>query len=567
MSTTATADKLVEILFQKGKLSEKDRDRLYLLHRKSGKPYAHLLVDEHVLSEEDTLHALGESLDLPVLHLESYQVDRELMRLVPQKIAERYEIIPVSRVGTILTVAAAEPLDLIALDDLKELTGYEIRLVLSTLKAIQNALTGYCSPAAALDQVLEEAETGQIEVISVREEETPGLARAVNEAPIVRMVNVIAQEAVRQRASDIHLEPYQDHFRIRYRVDGVLKETLRQPLEIYAAVIARIKILSNLDITEKRLPQDGRFKMTFEDREVDFRVSTLPTFFGEKGVLRLLDKTNVRAGLEKLGFSTGPVTLLTEAIHRPYGMILVTGPTGSGKSTTLYSILNMLNTPERNLMSIEDPIEYQIEGITQTQVNPDIDLTFANGLRSLLRQSPDVILVGEIRDTETADIAVKAALTGHLVLSTLHTNSAAGAVTRLIDMKVEPFLIASSVIVVAGQRLLRQICPGCKEQAPVPPEVLKRIALSGTDLGQCGSFKGKGCKQCGETGYFGRLGAVEVLPVNSEIRQLILARSTSDKIERAARAQGMETLFENALNLFKAGKTTLEEVLRVTATE
>lgn len=564
MKTLAPYDKLAEILVQTGKITEKERDRLLQLQQSSGKPLTQILMDEKILEENEIVHLFSDSFDLPILHIDSYQIDRDLIRILPQKIAERYEAIPISKMGTILTLAVSKPPDLIALDDLRELTGCEIRLVLTTSKAIQNALAGYYSGSANLDQMLEEA--NQVEVLT-NEEASGGGPSAPEEAPVIRLVNMIIQEAIRQRASDIHLEPYQDHFRTRYRIDGVLKESLRQPLEIYPSVIARIKILSTLDITEKRLPQDGRFKVTMGEREIDLRVSTLPTFFGEKGVLRLLDKANVRSGLEQLGFSPRPIQIFKEAVQRPYGMILVTGPTGSGKSTTLYSVLNMLNTPERNLMSIEDPIEYETEGVTQTQVNPDIGLTFANGLRSLLRQSPDVILVGEIRDTETADIAVKAALTGHLVLSTLHTNSAAGAVTRLIDMEVEPFLIASSVILVASQRLLRKICPACKVPHPVPPEVLKRIAVSPSSWDAKASFKGKGCSRCGQTGYFGRLGAIEVLLLDSEIRQLILARSSSEEIENLSRKKGMETLFENAFNLFKAGKTTLEEVLRVSAME
>lgn len=565
MRTLTADDRLLDLLVQQGKLSEKGRDRLLHVKEDSHKPITQVLVEEKILNEDEILHFLSDSSQVPILHLGAYQIDHGIVPLLPQKIAERYEAIPIARIGSILTLATAKPLDLIALDDLKGLTGCEIRVVLATRTEVQDALAAYYTGSGVLHEVLQEAGPYQVELIA-QEEEHP-VAAGVDEAPIVRMVNRIIQEAVQRRASDIHLEPYHDHFRIRYRIDGILTETFRQTLEIYPAVIARIKILSELDITEKRLPQDGRFKTGVGDREIDFRVSVLPTFWGEKGVLRLLDKTNVRSGLDELGFSERPIGHFKEVIQRPYGMILVTGPTGSGKSTTLYSVLNLLNTPERNLMTIEDPVEYQIEGITQTQVNPEIGLTFASGLRSLLRQSPDVVLVGEIRDGETADIAVKAALTGHLVLSTLHTNSAAGAITRLIDMQVEPFLIASSVILVAGQRLLRRICPHCKAPSLVPAEVLKRVGLGSADLKEIASFKGKGCRECSQTGYAGRMGAIEVLAIDSEVRQAILAHSSSEEIERLARKKGMETLFENALNLFKAGKTTLEEVLRVTAVE
>ncbi len=565
-NTVVLSDKLAESLVRKGKLSEKDRDRLIQIQQKSGQSFIQVLYGEKILAEHEIIHCLSELTGLPVLRIEAYQIDQELTKLLPSNISERYHVIPIAKIGAVLTIAISQPLDLIALDDLKELTGCDIRPVLATPAEIQTALSGHVGGSLALNQVLEEATPENIEVINQEEEDSSDSAKA-DEAPVVRMVNFMVQEAVGQRASDIHLEPFRDHFRVRYRVDGILKETFRQSLEIYPALIARIKILSTVDITERRVPQDGRFRTRVGDREIDFRVSILPTFFGEKAVLRLLDQTNVRGGLDELGFSAKPISLFKEAIRRPYGMILVTGPTGSGKSTTLYSVLNLLNTPARNLMTVEDPIEYQIEGITQTQVNADVGLTFASGLRSLLRQSPDVVLVGEIRDSETADIAVKAALTGHLVLSTLHTNSAAGAVTRLIDMGVEPFLIASSVILVAGQRLLRKICPYCKISFPPPPEVLKRINLPASELKDLASFKGKGCMRCGGTGYQGRLGAIEGLMVDGEVREAILSRASSEVIEKLARKKGMETLFENAWNLFKTGKTTLEEVLRVTRQE
>ena len=564
MEMLALRDKLAERLVQQGALSPRDSERLLQLERKSGKPFMDLLMEEKIINEKEMVHLLSEALGIPVFHLRSYQIEAEVVRLFPREMAERYQSIPVEKLGPFLTVATSKPLDLLVLDDITELTGCKVRLVLSTPSEIHDALTTYYTGSRVLSEILKENASNEVEFVTQNEEAEN--IEVVDQAPIVRVVNRVVGEAVKMRASDIHLEPYQGHFRIRYRIDGVLKEAFRHSLDIYPAVLARIKILSNLNITERRVPQDGRFKTRLEDREIDFRVSILPTFFGGKAVLRLLDKANVRSGLDELGFSERPIQLFKEAIRRPYGMILVTGPTGSGKSTTLYSVLNLLNTPERNLMTIEDPIEYQVEGITQTQVNPEIGLTFASGLRSLLRQSPDVILVGEIRDTETADISVKAALTGHLVLSTLHTNSAAGALTRLIDMGVEPFLIASSVVVVAAQRLMRKICPHCKAPHTLPAEVLKRVTdTSSVVLKETVAFKGKGCKHCGQTGYLGRLGAIEVFPVETEVREAILARKSSDAIERLAREKGMETLFENALDLFKAGKTTLEEVLRVTA--
>ena len=567
MEALRACDRILDVLVERGKLTEKMRERVSQVQRETRRPVIEILADEKLVDEAEITYLMSEFLEIPFLRLDAYQIDQDTFKLIPHEVAERHEVVPVAKIGTLLTVACARPLDLLALDDLKELTGCEIRTVLAPRSEIQNALTMQIAGVSGIHQVLKEVNPGQIELLG--SEEGAAEASGVDDAPVVRMVGYIIDEAVRQRASDIHLEPYRDHFRIRYRIDGVLKEILSHSLDIYSALIARIKILSNLDITEKRVPQDGRFKTEVMGKEIDFRVSILPTFFGQKGVLRLLDKRNVRSGLDELGFSKKPIEVFREAIRRPYGMILVTGPTGSGKSTTLYSVLNLLNSPDRNLMTIEDPIEYQIEGITQTQVNPEIGLTFANGLRSLLRQSPDVVLVGEIRDGETADIAVKAALTGHLVLSTLHTNSAAGAVTRLIDMGVEPFLIASSMVLVAGQRLLRRICSYCKTSAPLPPEVLKRIHRNAPSLqvGEEISFRGKGCRHCGDTGYSGRLGAIEVLPLDTEIREAILSRRSSEEIEKIARRKGMETLFENALRLFKDGKTALEEVLRVSEAE
>lgn len=558
------SERFAKLLIKEGKLSPKDSERLLRHEQQSSRPFTQLLMEENILVESELTRLLSDYLHLPVFQLSAYQLESELIKLLPRQMAQQYQAVPLSKVGSILTLAICRPLDLVSLDNLESITGCRIRPVLVTFSELQNALASHYTDSHVIDDVLKEADEQQVEVIGQREVESENSVE-VDGAPVVRLVNQIIQEAVQMRASDIHLEPYRDHFRIRFRIDGILKETFRHSMGAFNAVMARIKILSSLDITERRVPQDGRFKIKLTTKEIDFRVSSLPTFFGEKGVLRLLDKTNVCGGLDDLGFSEKPIQLFKEAIRRPYGMILVTGPTGSGKSTTLYSVLNLLNTPQRNLMTVEDPIEYQIEGITQTQVNPEIGLTFVSGLRSLLRQSPDVILVGEIRDSETADIAVKASLTGHLVLSTLHTNSAAGAVTRLIDMGVEPFLIASSVIIVAGQRLLRKICPYCKEPAPILEEVRKRMG----DLMKAGeekmSFRGKGCKRCNQTGYKGRLGAIEVLPIDSEIREAILSRASSEEIESMARKKGMETLNENAFQLFKSGKTTLEEVLRVTA--
>ena len=393
------------------------------------------------------------------------------------------------------------------------------------------------------------------------------LTEESKKAPIVKMVDLILAEALKKRASDVHIEPTEKELRIRYRIDGSLQEAFSLPKRNQNAVLTRLKIMSRLDITESRLPQDGRFKVKLDNKEIDFRVSVLPLNYGGKFVLRALDKSNLGVGLEKLGFLKETLEIFNEGLKRPYGMMLITGPTGSGKSTTLYSILNRLNTPEKNIITIEDPVEYQVEGITQIQARPEIGLTFATGLRGLLRQSPDVIMVGEIRDFETADIAIKASLTGELVLSTLHTNDAAGAITRLIDMGVEPFLIASSVILAAAQRLCRRICPYCKTKVDIPASVFERVGVSKKELEESKVdkfFKGKGCNRCNDTGYYERMGTLEILLIDDKIRDMIIKCVPSDQIKEYAVKHGMSTLRNNALKKFFNGDTTLEEVIRIT---
>lgn len=567
MKPSVSKEKLVELLIQNGKIDAKQVKELTQLGRAEKKSIFSLFMERDILKEEEMVEFLGAELEIPTLNLGAMRVPKEVIQLIPRKIAERHHVVPISHLHRLLTVATSDPFDLAAQDDLRELTQCELCWVLVSPKMISTAIDSYYTESSNLDQILSEIDEENLEVIHEKEVEAAADAdkAGAHDAPVVRMVNLVLSEAIQSRASDIHFEPYEKHFRIRYRIDGSLKESFSHSRELYASLVARIKIVSLLDITEKRLPQDGRFRVKVHNREIDLRVSILPTYYGEKVVLRVLDKAGVKAGLDKLGFGERPTKILADAVKRPYGMILVTGPTGSGKSTTLYTILSTLNTLERNLMTVEDPIEYQIEGITQTQVQPEVGLTFANGLRSLLRQSPDIVLVGEIRDGETADIGVKAALTGHLVFSTLHTNSAAGAVTRLIDMGVEPFLIASSIVCVAAQRLMRRICLNCKNAYEIPEDILRRAKIKRSELEGLTCYKGKGCNKCNNTGYYGRLGAIEVLPVTPHIRDLVIQRKSSDVIQKVAVEQGMETLAENALSLFKKGITSLEEVLRVTS--
>ncbi len=565
MISTGSKEALVQKLVKEGKLTNAQVKECTETARKHKKTVFQLILEKELMGEEDVFGFLSRELEIPRLNLAALRVPKGIIRLVPKKIVERYQILPLSRIQNLLSVATSNPFEIMFYDDLKELTNCDVSLVLAPPKAITAAIDNYYSESSNMESILDDIDEENAGALKVEkgEDESSATVSVGNEAPVVKMVNLILHEALRLRASDIHFEPYEKNFRVRYRIDGGLKESFAHSRELYGSLVARIKIMAQLNITEKRLPQDGRFRANLEKHEIDFRVSILPTYHGEKIVLRLLDKSGVKAGLDKLGFSEKPSALFGEAVKHPYGMILVTGPTGSGKSTTLYTILSTMNTPGRNIMTVEDPVEYQIEGITQTQVNAEVGLTFANGLRSLLRQSPDIVLVGEIRDTETADIGVKAALTGHLVFSTLHTNSAAGAMTRLIDMGVEPFLIASSVICVAAQRLMRKICVHCKEPYKIPEEVLRRCTLKSSDLAHVTAYKGKGCPNCNHTGYLGRIGAIEVLKMESEIRELVLKRSSSDAIEKKALEKGMETLYENALGIFKNGLTTLEEVLRV----
>jgi type IV pilus assembly protein PilB len=473
-----------------------------------------------------------------------------------------------------LTVAMSDPLNVLAIDDIKALTGYDVIPVAATLHDITTAIDRFYhhkeehKKNESFDDLIKEINDEDIEFVKTQEQVDIGdVIRSSSEAPIVKMIDALIAEALIKRASDIHIEPYEDRIRVRYRIDGALMEAASLPKKIQNAISARLKIMSNMDITQRLVPQDGRFKVKLDEKEVDFRVSVLPISFGEKVVMRALDKANLSIGLEALGFLPQAMEGFQYAVTRPYGMILVTGPTGSGKSTTLYSVLNKLNTPERNLITIEDPVEYQVAGITQVQVKPDIGLTFATGLRSILRQNPDILMVGEIRDFETGDIAIKAALTGALLLSTLHTNDAPGAVTRLIDMGIEPFLIASSVIAVAAQRLARKICPYCKEAYKIPQSVIDRLDLE-IDASTVTVYRGKGCDKCGKSGYRGRFALLEVMIVNDGIREMIMKRASSDEIKRYARKElGMFTLRDTGITNFLKGTTTLEEVLRVTSKE
>lgn len=532
-------------------------------------------VDLQEISEEiKELVTLSDDAGVPPINLAKYKVETDVLKIVPEHLARTYRVMPLAKMGAVLTVAMADPFEVFVLDNLKLITKCNIQPVVAQASQIKKSQDDYYSSLVleqfASEDVLKEKEKEPEPVWkSVPEEENLDLKEIVKvsqDTSIVNMVNNMVKDAIELRASDIHIEPYSDVLRLRFRIDGIMRE--RTPLfrENAAAIIARIKIMSGLDITIRRLPQDGRFSLQLKDREVDFRVSILPIHFGEKVVLRILDKSSMSMDLERLGFSEYALAAFSQAAAKPYGMILLTGPTGSGKSTTLYSIMGRLNTPHKHLVTVEDPVEYQLKGLTQIQVKSEIGLNFASALRAVLRQSPDVIMVGEIRDHETVDIAMKAALTGHIILSTLHTNDAPSAIVRLMDMQVEPFLIASTLILVAAQRLARKICAHCKESYSVPVESVHGLSSYVKETNAV-FYRGKGCASCNGTGYLGRVAVVEAMTVDDQIRQMIIKRSPLDETKNYARAHGMRTLREDALEKGLRGEVSLEEIMRVTPEE
>jgi len=524
------------------------------------------LVARGLVLREDLARAWSTLMDLPFWpNLEVEGIDGQVLSQIPIHFARKHMLVPVRLRDQELWVAVADPLVLEALDDLRIRTGWRIQPVLSLESEISRTINRiYHESGDTAEQVLadlEELGSGGRSLADV--EESEDLLESSADAPVIKLVNTILSEAVRVRASDIHIEPYQKELKIRYRVDGVLYNSLTPSRNLHSAIVSRIKVMAKMNIAEKRLPQDGRIRLRVADRDFDIRVSTLPTSFGERVVLRLLDKTSVLLGLEEVGLMPDQMELFERLISAPNGIILVTGPTGSGKTTTLYAALNRINSPDKNIITIEDPVEYQLAGIGQIQVNSKIGLTFAKGLRSIVRQDPDVILVGEIRDTETAEISIHAALTGHLVFSTLHTNDAAGAITRLIDMGIEPFLVSSSVNAILAQRLVRMICPKCKEGYRPNARTIRELGIS-QEQGDVVLYKGRGCEACLQTGFRGRTGIFEFLVMDDALRGLMMQTSDAATLRKAAMERGMRTLREDGLRKIKAGITTVEEVLRVT---
>jgi len=536
------------------------------LRQKKEADIINAVMESGIVSEDDFLAILSGAAGVPVIDVSRLSIDADLMRLVTEKLIRRYSVLPLSKIGKSLTLVVSNPTDVMAIDDVGTVAECDVEIALASpgeLRRVINAF--YDSDKDDISGIITEEEA-DIEVVGkVDVGEVLDITKESTTAPIVKMVDLVISEAIKKRASDIHIEPQEKSLRIRYRIDGELYSVFDLPKRNQNALIARLKIMSNLDITETRVPQDGRFRVKLEKKEVDFRVSVLPTAFGNKIVLRALDRSNLSVGLETLGFLPGPLADFKEALSLPFGIILVTGPTGSGKSTTLYSVLNEMNVPERNIVTVEDPVEYQVGGITQIAARPGIGLDFASGLRAILRQSPDVIMVGEIRDFETADIAIKASLTGQMVLSTLHTNDAVGSITRLVNMGIEPFLVASSLIMACAQRLLRQICPYCKIPANIPDEVRNKIGETYPEALKADKFyRGKGCDRCNGTGYRGRLGTLETLLLDDNLRNMINKRRPESELREYLKEKGVNTLRDNAMLKFIAGSTTLEEVYRVT---
>jgi type IV pilus assembly protein PilB len=567
--------RLGELLVREQIISPEQLQKAQETAKKAGERLGNSLIKLGVVKEEDLTQFLSKQYAVPAINLAEFDIESEIIALIPKDVARKHRVVPINRADKTLIVAMSDPSDMVALDDLKFLTGYNIEMVVASEVAIAEALARYYDAAPDMatfnfDEMLGEMdEDVDFAKTNADEENALDLERASEDAPVVKLCNVILLNAIKQGASDIHIEPYEKSYRVRYRVDGVLKEEMSPPLKLKAALTSRIKIMSHLDIAERRLPQDGRIKLKMgRGKEMDFRVSVLPTLFGEKIVMRLLDKGNLQLDMTKLGFEAGQLQDFKKAIDAPFGMVLVTGPTGSGKTTSLYSALQELNQVSDNICTAEDPVEFNLPGINQVQMHEDIGLNFAAALRSFLRQDPDTIMIGEIRDFETAEIAVKAALTGHMVLSTLHTNDAPSTITRLLNMGVEPFLVTASVNVVEAQRLIRKICANCKEPIPTPKDELKAVLnAKDEEIETATCFKGVGCNVCNGTGYKGRIAVYEVMLFVDALKELVLQGASATELKAEAIRNGMRTLRMCGITKVCTGTSTIDEVARITAAD
>ena len=568
------AVRLGEMLVKAGLITAEQLQEALAVQQKNGEKVGYNLIRLGHVREDDITQLLSEQYGVPSINLRHFEIDGTVISLVPSEVAQKYMILPVNRTGATLTIAMADPTNVFAMDDIKFMTGYNVEPVVASEIAIREAIEKYYGSQHALElkkvmDEMAEAEAEALEVLEDQEElDLATLEAATEEAPVVKLVNIILTDSIKKAASDIHIEPYEKDFRVRFRIDGVLYEIMHPPMKLRDAITSRIKIMAKLDISEKRLPQDGRIKIKMKlqgkTKEMDYRVSVLPTLFGEKIVLRLLDKDNLMLDMTRLGFEPDSLAKFERQILKPYGMVLVTGPTGSGKTNTLYSSMHRVNTPETNILTAEDPVEFNLHGINQVQMKEQIGLNFAAALRSFLRQDPNIVLVGEIRDFETAEIAVKAALTGHLVLSTLHTNDAPSTINRLMNMGIEPFLVATSVNLICAQRLVRRICGECKEPISMPTQALIDIGYTQEEAARIELRKGRGCANCNNTGYRGRVGLYEVMELSDELRELILSGGSAMELRRQAIEEGMTSLRQSGLFKIRDGLTTVEEVVRET---
>jgi len=563
-------ERIGELLVKQNLLTASQLQEARESSRTKGRRLGAQITELGFLDEADLSDFVAKQYGVPSINIDEFEIDPAVIQLIPEEVATKHTVIPVNRAGSTLILATADPSNIYALDDIKFLTGYNIQAVVASEEAIHRAIDKYYDQTSSLEDVMGDFDDSDIDLIQDSDDvDIADLARASEDAPVVKLVNLILTDAIKKEASDIHIEPYEKSFRVRYRIDGVLYEAMKPPMKLKNAIISRIKIMSELDIAERRLPQDGRIKLKLgRGKEMDFRVSVLPTLFGEKTVLRLLDKSNLQLDMTKLGFEQPQLDVFKNSIHQPYGMVLVTGPTGSGKTTTLYSALSELNQISDNLSTAEDPVEFNLGGINQVQMHDEIGLNFAAALRSFLRQDPDIIMVGEIRDFETAEIAVKAALTGHMVLSTLHTNDAPSTVNRLLNMGIEPFLVASSVNCIVAQRLARRVCSECREDDPdVMSEALIEAGMS-EDLAKTATpIVGKGCRLCSDTGYKGRVALYEVMDIRDELKEFVLNGASALELKREAIRLGMKTLRQSALSKLAEGVTTLSETLRVSSAD
>jgi len=565
-----SAERLGELLIRKELITDQQLAKAVEEQKREGIRLGAALIRLEYIEESDLATFLSKHYGVPSINLSEFEVDPAVIELVPSEVAQKYQLVPVNRAGSTLIVAMCDPSNIFAIDDIKFMTGYNVEVVVAAEAAIKTAIDEYYDQSSSLADVMGSLEDfDDFEVVEDSSlDDIADLEKATEDAPVVKLCNLILTDAIKKKASDIHIEPYEHTFRVRYRIDGVLYEVMKPPRKMKNAITSRLKIMANLDIAERRLPQDGRIKIKLgKGQEMDYRVNCLPTLFGEKVVCRLLDKSNLQLDMTKLGYEEEALSHFKREIHKPFGMVLVTGPTGSGKTVSLYSALSELNKISENISTAEDPVEFNFAGINQVQMHEEIGLNFAAALRAFLRQDPDIIMIGEIRDFETAEIGIKAALTGHLVLSTLHTNDAPSTINRMLNMGIEPFLVASAVNLISAQRLGRRVCSECKEPEELTDEALISVGIPETELGKFVTYKGQGCSVCNDTGYKGRIGIYQVMPMVEELKEMVLSGANTAEIKQESMRLGIKSMRQSALTKFMEGVTTLEEVLRCTVSD